>query len=30
MVAFLEFALVENLNGDNGGFLDVAVYRKEK
>lgn len=24
MVTFLEFALVENLNGDNGGVLDVA------
>lgn len=24
LITFLEFSLVKNLDGDNGGFLDIA------
>jgi len=30
LITLLEFALVENLNGDNGRLLDVAEVRGER
>jgi len=29
LITLLEFALVKNLNGDNGRFLDVAGVQRE-